>query len=256
MGEETLRLRQDVETPPGRVIDVVVWGASRPHLLQRTLDSFRAHATFSTGRLRWFLEDGAFDAARAAESAALAEGFGFDGIHVEHVGSYGWAMTHAMDRWVRAPLMFSLEDDWLCLRDLDLDLAFDVFEQHAHVNQLRFNRRKNSRSQNDGAVVFAERTLDVGGQPLPFLSSPHWVFNPALWRMSYIRPRWKGYCNNVHIWTNREAPIGLLPPGPRPSQDWYADVLGTLIWGGVGEPAFFEHIGSGAESIHKAQGRV
>lgn len=250
--QEPLRLRQDVEELHSRVIDVAVWGASRPHLFKQTIESFRDHAKFSGG-LRFFLEDGNFNPERAKESVRIAEDHHFNGINVEKVGSYGYAMTHAMDRWIRAPLMFTLEDDWLCLRDIDLNLCFDCFEQNSNVNQIRYNKRKNSKDQNEGAFVFADRVLNINGRGYPVQGSAHWYFNPSVWRMKFIRPRWRGAFSNVHFYMNSMS--GLLPFN-RPPSSWYADVLGAYIWGAVKEPAFFRHIGTGEDSIHKAQGRV
>lgn len=250
-----------VETLPGRVVDVVVWGASRPDLFRRTVESFRAHAKAESVRLRWFLEEGAFDAARGAEEAAAAQEYGFDGIHVEALGSYGWAMTNAMNRWVRAPYMFSLEDDWLCIRDLDLDLAVDVMEQHQGVNQLRFNFRKNAAEPNPGLWVkeypfFVQPTVprlpqEALGVDVVAINSYHWHFNPGLWRMDFIRPRWQGARVNVHHHMNSTK--ALIPTESRPSADWYALTLGALTWGPVKEPPFFEHLGR-ERSIHKTVG--
>lgn len=257
MSEEILTL-DHVEEMPGRVIDVMVWGASRPHIFRRTIEAFKANVSFS-GRLRFFLEDGAFNEARAAESAAIAQGHGFDGVHVERVGSYGWAMTHAINRWQRAPLMFSLEDDWLCLRPIDLDLGFDAFEQNPWLNQLRYNRRKNESEikTDSGPYLLAQRALVINGAMWPVVGGAHWYFGPALWRMSYARPRWRGAYSNVHFYTN--SANGFLPrdlpPHSRPPPEWYADTLGAVTWGPVKEPPFFEHIGR-ADSIHAAQGRV
>lgn len=241
----------------GRVIDVVVWGASRPALFERTIEAFQQHAKFKTGRLRFFLEDGCFDEEKAGAAAEIARARGFDGINVEPVGSYGWAMTNAIGRWVRAPLMFSLEDDMMALREIDLDLAFDAFTQNPCINQLFYNRRKNAASQNDGGFVFAKRHLVVNGKRYPVLGSAHWYFGPSLWRMGYVWPRWSGAKDNIHFHIN--SADGFLPPGekggPRPAPEWYADVLGAVTWGGVGEPAMFQHIGHD-ESVHKRQGRV
>ncbi len=235
-----------------KTIDVVFWGASRPELFERALSSFRRNVRFG-GRLRYFLEDGEFDKAMAAESVRIARAAGFDGIHTERVGSYGWAMTQAIDRWVRAPLMFSIEDDWECLRPIDLDLCWELFRDHDHVNQLRYNRRNNTRSQNEGAFVYTSRTLKIGNSQYPFLGGAHWYFNPAVWRMSFIRPRWRAHKDNIHFFIN--SANGLLPNGPRPSPEWYSDKLGVLTWGGHGEPAFFTHLGA-EQSIHAKQGRV
>lgn len=240
-----------VEELPGRVIDVCVWGASRPHLFRRTIDSFRAHARFQTGRLRYFLEDGAFDDKRAAESAVIARDLGFEGVNIERVGSYGFAMTNAFDRWVRAPLLFSLEDDMLCRREVDLDIAFDAFVENRGLNQLFFNRRANY--SNPVETPFVERTLSIGGRFYSCQSSKHWFFGPALWRMSFVRPRWRGHKDNIHFATNSSR--GLLPSDKKPPPAWYADVLGALTFGPPREPPFFEHIGR-EDSIHKKQGRV
>lgn len=260
----TEEVRLLVANPPDlmpggeRVIDVMVWGASRPALLQQTIETFRAHAKADTVQLRYFLEDGAFDADGAAEAVRIAEGFGFDGIHVERVGSYGWAMTNAMNRWCRAPLMFSLEDDYRFLRDIDFDLCWEAFAQNSGLNQLRYNRRTNVAAHTAGIFPFPRRTLSIdsgdGVVEYPVLGSRHWYFNPAVWRMSFIRPRWRGFQRNVHHALN--SGHGLLPPsGETPSPEWYADVLGVLTWGDVGEPPFMVHAGREA-SIHKAQGFV
>ena len=257
-----VRTLAPVETLPGRVIDIVVWGASRPDLFRRTVESFRAHAKTETVRLRWFLEEGAFDATRGAEEAAAAWEYGFDGVHVEALRSYGWAMTNAMNRWIRAPYMFSLEDDWLCLRDLDLDLAVDVLEQHPGVNQLRFNFRKNAAEPNPGLFVkeytfpTTRSPVDPIGPPVPpvpvvCVNNFHWHFNPGLWRMGFIRPKWRGSRVNVHHHMNSTA--ALIPTAARPSADWYALTLGALTWGPVREPPFFEHLGR-ERSVHKAHG--
>lgn len=250
--DEWVRFCDPVEELPGRVIDVMVWGASRPDLFRRTAESLRRHLRFS-GELRYFLEDGAFDAARAGESAVIARAHGFAGVHVERVGSYGWAMTNAFNRWSRAPLLFSVEDDMECLREIDLDLCFDAFAENPHLNQLRYNRTKNAADQNDGAWVFPRRTLRINGREWPVLGSAHWYFGPAVWRMSFVRPRWRGAKDNIHFYMN--SSVGFLPDGPRPSPEWYADTLGVLTWGAVREPAYFLHTGR-EQSIHAAQGRV
>jgi hypothetical protein len=241
----------EAELLSGRVIDVCVWGASRPHLFRRTIAAFRDHVRFS-GRLRFFLDDGDFHPERARASASIAESLGFDGVHVERVGSYGFAMTNAFDRWVRAPLMFSLEDDLLALRTLDLDLACDAFLQNPGLNQLFFNRRKNY--SNPAERPFVLRALSINGCTWPCMSSGHWYFGPALWRMAYVRPRWKGFHDNVHFGINSAR--GFLPSDGTPAgPEWHADVLGALTWGPPKEPPFFDHIGR-EDSIHAAQGRV
>ena len=252
-----------------RAVDVIVPSTSRPDLLKQTLESFKDHVKFN-GRLRFFLEEANMGVretdptisaemiSRTAECVRIADRHGFTGVNVEDVGSYSWALTKAMDRWITSPYMFNLEDDWLCIRDIPLDLAVDAMEQN-EINQIRFNKRDTMPSKNEGAWIKVTRKLAVNGQEYIFTGSDHWYFNPALWRMEWIRPRWEARQANAHWYLNNHAYGPLMREykfETRPGPDFYADVLRFYIWGGIDEKAFFRHLGVGERSTRNKYGTV
>lgn len=252
-----LHTRQ-VEEIPGRVIDVMVWGGSRPDHLRLCIESFRNTLRFS-GTLRWLYQDCNYHPVRARECMKLiADLGGFTEARIRAplpdepgVMSYGYSITAAFDDLVRAPLMLSLEEDHEALRPMDLDVAWDLFAEHRHVNQLRYNRRKNPGEENEGTIKVIERTLSVSGNPVTVSSSKNWYFQPAIWRMSWIRPRWRGHFANVHHRMQSE-----LLPSKRPPPEFFVDVLGAITMGGIGEPAFMRHTGTPEHSLHHTLGHV
>lgn len=262
------RIRCNHKIKNNRDVDVFVWGASRPDLLKRTLDSFKSHVKFKSGKFHFFLDDGLFDKVKSDESVRIAKEYGFEGIVQKKTGSYGYAMAETIGRYASSKYMFSLEDDWECLQEIDMDVLISCMEKNTSINQIRLNRRKN-----EGYEYFRDHpkyasymemhkiklpmmiTLKDGkNKKWPASVSTYWYFNPALWRTDFIVPNFKGFERNVHLLLNSSA--GLLPRGQPPSPKWYLKNLGTITWGDVRHPAYFKHLGGGEKSIHAAQGYV
>lgn len=244
---------------PGRVIDVVIYGGSRPALLRDCIATFREHVTFD-GRLRLFYQDCGFDADRAAECMEIVEAAGgFEAARIQApvpelpgFMSYGYSITRALADWSRAPLLYHVEDDHVFLRPVDLDVAFDLFAQHGHINQIRYNRRKNPAEENHGAVRVIERQLLVNGTPVPVTSGKVWYFMPAVWRRSYFWPRWRARLKQVQHEAQRD--LGL--PAERLDAAHYIDDLGLATMGGIGEAPYLRHTGTPDQSVHVGMGRV
>lgn len=223
---------------PERSISVCVWGASRPEYLKPTIETFKKHVKFS-GTVRWCLSEDFRHPELSEESVKIAQDYRFDAIYKYNWRSLGYCMTDVFQNWVRDRYMFSLEEDWECLRDIDLDVAYDLMEKYRHVNQIKWNKYTNTKHHYD--FVMPERTLELNGKNYQFMGSRHWYFNPALWRMEFSNRMWCGARENIHIHQNR--PPALYPAGPEPSPEWYADKLGALTWGPEGEEKYFKHIG-------------
>lgn len=259
-------LHKPLKDPYTRDVDVMVWGASRPNLLELTIKSLREHLKFTAGRLFFYLDDGLFDQERSNASAAIARAMDFDNVTQAKLGSYGFAIATAWSRDVSSPFVLSLEDDWECLQDIDLDTIVDCMVVNNNVNQIKLNKEKNhSRRFYDKIrhrCVYYQKYPDMPvqrmlkdskGNEWPVLGSLHWFFNPAVWRTTFAVKHFKGFYRNVHLKLNSEH--GLLPKGERPSPQWYTDVLGVFTWGGEFHPPYFIHRGK-AQSIHDAQGHV
>lgn len=256
--DESPRRARPVAELPERVIDVMVFGGSRPALLDACLRTFREHVRFS-GTLRLLYQDCGYHAERAHECLDIVGRFGgFDAARIQApvpdrpgVMSYGYSITAAFDDLVRAPLMFHLEDDHEFLRDVDLDVAWDLFAEHP-INQLRYNRRKTPREENDGVVKVIERTFRAGGRDVVVTSSKNWYFQPAIWRMAFVRPRWLGHFADVH----HHAQVDMIGTAKRPPPEWFIEKLGAVTMGAIGEPPFLRHTGTAEHSLHHALGRV
>jgi hypothetical protein len=225
-------------------VDVVIWSASRPSLCARTLEAFRRFVQFS-GRLRYFLCEDLLDAASLPALQDL--GVSCTGARYAEFHSLGHSMTDGLDRFVTAPYLFFLEDDEEAVAPLPLDAAVEALERYPHLNQITFGRRKIERSM-DGMPDRIDRAIEVQGAVQPLTNSWHWHFLPSVWRLSFLRPRWIGFQEHVHLKTN--WPGAPLLPGwtTRPPAEWYADVLGSVLWGAVRQPPFFRHLGGGALS--------
>lgn len=259
-------LQKPLKDPYTRDVDVMVWGASRPDLLELTITSLKEHLRFTAGRLFFYLDDGLFDQQRSDASAAIARAMNFDNVTQAKLGSYGFAIATAWSRDVSSPFVLSLEDDWECLQDIDLDTIVDCMVVNDNVNQIKLNKEKNHscgfydkiRHRHEYYQKYPDMPVhkmlkDSKGNEWPVLGSLHWFFNPAVWRTTFTIKHFKGFYRNVHLKINSEQ--GLLPKGERPSPQWYTDVLGVFTWGGEFHPPYFIHRGK-AQSIHDAQGHV
>ena len=251
--------RRDTGYLPGRVIDVMIYGGSRPDLLRLCLRTLAEHLIFPSGRLRLLFQDCDFMPSLAVECIEIVrEHGGFEAARVHHptgqpgVFSYGWSITAALDDLIRAPLVFHLEEDHEFIRPVDLDLVWDLFESNPRLNQLRLNRRKNPSEENDGAVKVVERTLHAGLRDAVCSSSKNWYFQPSIWRVGYVRQRWLGHRDNVHHAAQHD--LGL--PDVRLPAEHYIDVLGLATLGGIGAPAYLRHTGGPERSLHTVLGRV
>lgn len=262
-----VKLKNNLINKNNKSIDVIIFSASRPELLDITLNSFKKHITFS-GKLNFFLEDGDFNHANSliSKQIAIKHGIPPQNINIEKVGSYGYAITNAFSRWITSRYIFFLEDDWECVKDINLDHVFDCLQKYTQYNQIKFNRRDNDthnfyvKMQHQKPYYKKylhqlpyEVTMKVNNNIFPAIGSLHWYFNPAIWRTDFIIPRWKGFYRNVHLKTNSHE--GLLPDKNRPSPEWYVKNLGVLTWNKPGTGGYFIHRGK-SKSIHSKQGFV
>lgn len=243
---------KEVLEPDVRAIDVVVWGGSRPHLFWKTIEAFHKHIKFD-GRIRFFLEDGDRDHELALESQEIAQQNKFDGINIEQVNSYGYAMTNAMDRWVTSSYMFSLEDDWEFVRDIDLNIVIDLMDKYEILRQVRFNKRHTMGAKGIGEQTFykLERDFYLNDKQYILTTGDKWTMLPALWKMSYLRPRWEGAFSHGfwHITNALYAADNIKVPATKEAPLIIRDKMGFWIWGKIGNPPYVKHNGGDSESV-------
>ena len=246
-------------------IDIMMFGASRPEIFEKTIISFKNHVKFS-GTLYFYIDDGDFDHDNALKVQEIAKQHNFDGIVINKTGSYGYAITNSFNKYLKSKYVFFLEDDWECIQDIDLDFFWDCLEQNQQINQIRFNRHENHDTNyyrdfnkeyfNKHLDMLPYRiTINVNQNEYPFIGSLHWYFNPAIWRTNFIIQHWKGFYRNIHHAFNNHLIYKITQSYNRPSPSAYVHQLGLVTYGDVDHPPFFKDIGR-EFSIHTKQGFV
>jgi len=220
-----------------KIIDVMIDSGSRPEILKETLPTIIDNLVFS-GKLRWMFHEAIINKEKSEENIEWIKSLNmFDVIEVnEPVGqaiSIGNILEHCKSKY-----LFHIEDDYIIKRNIDLDVMWDIIENANDVNQLIFHRRKTMPKVSGwekGMYVKANHVLTT---------SPHWRFTPALWRLSFIKPkwiRWEG--DNGHWALNKMLQEGINPVTK--THEWVANNMGTFYYGPINELAYCEHVGSG-----------
>ena len=215
------------------MIDIIRMSASRPDLLKESTESLIQRLKFS-GKLRWIFHEYVLDVSRSNQCIAYINGLNVDKVlMVDNPPiTHGPSITKLLHS-TTTPYVIHWEDDYRCERDIDLDLVCKILDENPGVNQICFNKRS-TMSEKPG---FKKKEVVRSGQTL--MTNPHWAFIPAIWRMSYIMPRWKSQGGFIHWYVNR------ILKGGRETQsaDWVIANTGTYYLGGNGESRYSFHIG-------------
>jgi hypothetical protein len=159
-----------------------------------------------------------------------------------------------MSEWFDRDYLFLVEHDWEFCRDLDLVSLVQTFEEHDHINYIRFNKRANIVKQ----VLTSTRR--VGGDlyllpdlktDVPLLHTPQYSNNPHIERMS----KYREWCDIVAANTVFSGKNGGAGGFEHPLQEASLDDLkelgveernkrwGTCIYGKTGDPQTIKHFG-------------
>jgi hypothetical protein len=156
--------------------------------------------------------------------------------------------------WFKKDYLFLCEHDWEWKVDLSLEDIVRTFEEHDHVNYIRFNKRANQPKQ----VLTA--TKRVGGDlylikddrvNINILHTPQYSNTPHIERMS----KYREWCKNVEANPVHAGGNGGAGGFEHPLQEKSLDDLekfgieernrlwGTYIYGKMGDPMSVEHFG-------------
>lgn len=261
--------------------ELIVTAASRPHLLQPTLQSLLMHVDHWPTRI--LIHDDAVQpdqwvgTQKAVEEAILAVS-----AHAE-VDWHPEVLLHQADpprrlglalNWLLANVttdyaLYS-QDDFVTVRSLPILAALDVMATHG-LHQMRFNKRATMQFKETWAGVWekAARTFAMPTGPITCTISDHWYFQTSLWRVSEIR-------RALAFWTETldrrrrlaaDEPEGLINyffdhlayGGDPDSHAVRAACQKTFIWGPIGEDRYVRHIGGSRDDWrgnHARQGAI
>ena len=223
-------------------IDVMITSSSRPHLLITTVESFLERVRSENVSIRLLLHEDVIDKKKSEECIEWAEDTELFSTVISH-GPYiglGPSIYHMMKNHVTSDLMFYLQDDFVLIRHLDLDVAVNMFKNFPMINQIRYNKRKTMSYVGDNPKKrWLKKEMLFGNQVMTV--SPHWFLNPTIWRMNFITDKFVPSVVHCNWRTNDVLKQGREKKDLTP--EWIAENMGTFIFGGIGEPAFFQHIG-------------
>jgi hypothetical protein len=212
-------------------IDIVRMSASRPDLLRESTASLLKHLKFS-GELRWLFHEDVLNENRSKQCIDYINSLDINKVLFKDCPAitHGPSLTKLL-KSTKTDYVIHWEDDFLCERDIDLDLICKVLDENLGVNQIAFNKRT-TMSKKPGFVK-----KEVIRSEIKLITNPHWAFTPAIWRMSYIMPKWKSKPGFIHWYINS------ILKGSLKQADWVIANTGTFFLGGNGEPRFCFHIG-------------
>jgi len=214
--------------------------ASRPNLLKQTLPTVLKHLKYS-GEIVWVFHEAVLDENKSNECLALIKDYGMIRGKIVQISPTGEGMSiGSILRTVRTDFFIHWEDDFIALREIDLNLMTKIMQRCPDVNQIIFNRRDTM----PDVSGWKKREVIRFGEYLT--TSPHWRYTPALWRTDFIKPKWQDFPgNNSHWQMNAFLKKGTLDSPEMKSAEWVIQNLGTYYFGPIDEKAYCRHIGAG-----------
>lgn len=221
------------------MVDVLFLSASRPEYLEKTLESFDKNVKYS-GEIRFLFHE---DFLLEGESLGVVKVINRDGrfkkivLNKERLGQ-GYAISRML-KYIKSPIFFKMEDDWLFEREVNIDHILELFNGDLLVNEIILNKRETQREKHS----FHRKEVKIGKEHLT--TTNQWGCLPSFWRTEFIKDKWvphrttyKGKFNIV----NSVCKANNIEYKNIDS-DWCIENLGVYFLGKVGEPPYIKHIG-------------
>ena len=217
-------------------IDVIRMSASRPDLLVISTESLQRHLKFD-GQLRFLLHEDYLNNDLSDKCVSYAESTGLFDVIVKDNPKIGQGRSLTkMLKMVNTKYIIHWEDDYELLCDLDLNTVVRLLDNNEDINQISFQKRQ-IMSEKPGF-----KKIEITRDYLKLTTNPHWAFIPAIWRVSFIQPKWVEFENDIH-WR-----INDILKGKRSvveaDANWVIKNTGTYYFGGIDEGHYTNHIGS------------
>jgi len=221
-------------------IDIMVDSASRPALLKDTMESLLNNLKFS-GKLNWMFHEAVLNKEKSNQCMEYIQNLNIFNITIMENNPRGEmvSISNILNK-TTAPYFIHWEDDHTLVRELNLDTCWDIFERFSIVNQLVFNKRDTMRN------VSGWSKKEVQYDEYKLVTSPHWRISPAIWRLSFIKPRWQPFeGSNGHWIINNKLQKQWIGHPELKTPDAVINQLGTFYLGGFDEKKYVVHNGKG-----------
>jgi hypothetical protein len=205
------------------MIDIIRTSASRPDYLKTSTEALRKNLKYD-GKLRKFIHEDRLNIEWSNECINYLNSinmFMISKVNQTPIGQ-GASLTWLLDQCT-SPYILNVEDDYELLKPLDLTPLVELMNKHPKINQIAFHKRRISWKRGKNAE-FKKKQLVI--DDIPLVTNPHWAFTPALWRASYIKPKWEHFEKNIH-WRMND----VLKGNEYRNADWVIDNTGTYFLG-------------------------
>ena len=155
-------------------IDITMVATIRPNILDRTLESFCLNLFIDNNRYNLILNIDNIGEKKPREEVFKVASKYFKNIIVNYPEEPSfskaviWTFSQTTEKYV-----FHLEDDWILLRPLNIELMIECLEKYSNLASLRLNKNKLEKR-----TIIGDYTLS----PLNMLS-----LNPTLFKGDFIR---------------------------------------------------------------------
>ena len=217
------------------MIDILIMGSSRPQLIPYMWESFKRMCIIRQPYRVFFHEDFAFPSTSAGVRKMLQDMKRNKSItdfvyHNPAIG-LGPAMDRMFKKYVTADYMLYLQEDWEFERPVDIDKITWMMDQNKDVNLVYFNKYRTTVAMSG----FTQQPVNKSGVNLCLSNS--WPFLPGIWKMPFVRPRWRTRKNNPESWFTQVFE-------GRENAGWCRKNMGAYIYGKQGEHRYVRHIGN------------
>lgn len=224
-----------------KTVEIMIDSASRPELLLQTLESLWKYLRYNNGVIVWKLHEAVLFPAESRMNVDMAmKSNYFDVIYIQKEPKGEGCSINTILQQCEASYFLHWEDDYEALREIPVHTAVEIMEKDSSVNQVIFNRRD---TMIEVAGWYKKEYIKAGHV---MTTSPHWRITPALWRMSFIKSKWRPVeGGNFHWAINGELQKEIERCREGKTPEWVNENLGTFYLGGIGESAYCRHIGFG-----------
>lgn len=139
-----------------------------------------------------------------------------------------------MDQLEDYDYMVYWQDDWVPLQKMPLNHCVKLMNFHQDIHQIAFPKRKIMVHK----YGWYKKMRDFSGQILT--TNPQWTFIPAIWRLSFVRSKWRKPKKGHNVWWANNV---LKDTAGRETPDWIMANLGTYFYGAIKTGPMVEHIG-------------
>jgi hypothetical protein len=213
-------------------LDILIMGSSRPKLIPIFWKSVEKMCCIRRPVRVFYHEDWVFpEESKKVEEVVrnlIPDVHYFQ--HKPRVG-LGPAMDYMIKQHIKSKYMFYLQEDWEFEQPVDIDRILWMMDRNDDVNLVFFNKYITYKSINKFPQEHCRK------DNVDLCLYPAWTFMPGLWRMPFVRPKWRTRYQNpeayfTQVFDNRNDP------------QWCRKNMGAYIYGRRGEHRYVRHLGN------------